>query len=78
MKDLEGDFVDNEEILKIVNEMKKLIAEGKNENYSIKDLRKDYPDEIEKLEEALLNYIAEIDLKSFKTEFPDKWKYLPK
>ena len=28
------------------------------------------------LEEALLNYMGENDLKILKTEFPDKWKYL--
>ena len=40
--------------------------------------KKDYPDEIENLEEALLNYMRENDLKTLKTEFPDKWKFLTK
>ena len=47
-------------------------------NRFIKDLEKDYPDKINELEEALLNYIGENDLKLLKTEFPDRWKYLTK
>ena len=39
-------------------------------------MKKLYPDEIENLEEALLNYIGENDLKILKTGFPDMWKYL--
>ena len=45
---------------------------------TIKDLKKDYPDKIIELEEALLNYMGENELKSFKTGFPEKWKYLTK
>ena len=41
-------------------------------------MKKDYPDKINELEEALLNYIGENDLKILKTGFPDKWKYLTK
>ena len=41
-------------------------------------MKKDYPNEINKLEEALLNYMGENDLKILKTGFPDKWKYLTK
>ena len=47
--------VDYDEILNFVNE----IGEDRN----IEDLEKYYPDENEKLEEALLNYISEINLK---------------
>ena len=71
MKDLEEEIVDNDEILNIVNE---ILEEDK----TIKDLKKDYPDKIKKLEEALLDYMGENDLKKLKTEFPDKWKYLTK
>ena len=39
-------------------------------------MKKYYPEEIENLEEALLDYIGENDLKILKTGFPDKWKYL--
>ena len=45
-------------------------------NRTIKGLKKDYPDKIIKLEEALLNYIGENHLEILKTGFPDKWKFL--
>ena len=48
------------------------------EDRTIEDLKEYYPDQIEILEEALLNYIGENDLKILKTGFPDKWKYLTK
>ena len=70
LKDLKEEFVDNNEILDIVN--------GLLEDKTIKDLKKDYPNEIENLEEALLNYMGENGLKLLKTGFPDKWKYLTK
>ena len=72
LKDFDEEVVDNEEILNIVTEIKILITEDEFKNDSIKDLKKVYPDEIEKSEEALLNYIGENDLKILKTEFPDK------
>ena len=78
LKDLEGEVVDNDETLKTVNELKTLIKEDKYKNDSIKDLKKDYPDKIKTLEENLLNYMGENDLKLLKTEFPDKWKYFSK
>ena len=68
---MKKEIVDNDEILDIVNE----IVE---DDRTIKDLKKDYPDEINKLEEALLDYMGENDLKILKTGFPDKWKYLTK
>ena len=71
LKDLKKEIVDNDEILDIVNE----IVE---DDRTIKDLKEDYPDEINKLEEALLDYMGENDLKILKTGFPDKWKYLTK
>ena len=64
-------MVDNDEILNIVNEIRE-------ENRTIEDLTKDYPNETEKLEDVLLKYIGGNDLNLFKTEFPDKWKYLTK
>ena len=39
-------------------------------------MKKDYPYEIKNLEESLLDYIGENDLKILKTGFPDKWKCL--
>ena len=41
-------------------------------------MKKDYPNEISKLEEELLSYMGENDLKVLKSGFPDKWKYLTK
>ena len=71
MKDLTEKLVDNDEMLKIVID----IVE---ENKTIRDLIKDYPDKIKKLEEALLTYMGEIDPRNLKTGFPDKWKALNK
>ena len=48
------------------------------EDKTIKDLKKDYPNEIKNLEEAPLDYMGENDLKILKTGFSDKWKYLTK
>ena len=71
LKNLKNEIVDNDEILDIVN---KIVEEDK----TIKDSKKDYPDEIKNLEEALLNYIGENDLKILKTGSSDEWKYLTK
>ena len=78
LEDFEEENVDNDEILKIVNEIKMLITEDKYKIDSIKILKKEYPDKINQLEEALLDYMGENDLKRIKTGFPDKWKYLTK
>ena len=40
--------------------------------------KKDYPNEIERLEKILYNDIRENDPKLLKIEFPDRWKYLTK
>ena len=71
LKNLKKKIVDNDYILNIVTDI------GEYDR-TIKDLKKDYPDKINELEEALLNYIGENDLKILKTGFPDKWKYLTK
>ena len=69
LKDLKEEIVDNEEILNIINNI--------TEDYrTIKDLKKDYPNKIKNLEEALLDYIGENDRKILKTGFPYKWKFL--
>ena len=78
MKDLKEESVHNDEILIIVNEIKIIIKEDRYNNESIKDVKKDYPEKIKNLEEALLNYMGENDLKILKKEFPDKWKQLTK
>ena len=77
LKDFE-EIVDNDEVLNIVNETKILVKEDKYKNDSIKDFKKGYPDKINELEEALLDYMGENDVKILKTGFPDKWKFLTK
>ena len=65
-----------DEILRFVIEIKIIFGEDRYNIDSFVDLRKDYPDKIEKLVETLLNYIGEDDLNILKTDFPDKkWKY---
>ena len=70
LKYLKNEIVDNDEKLIIIDKIE--------EDRTIEDLKKECPNEIEKLEEALLNYMGENDLKILKTHFPDKWKYLTK
>ena len=80
-KTLQGlrEDVDTDKILKLVNEIKILFQDDRYNNDSIKDCKKDYPEEIIKLKETLLNYIGEKDLKTLKTKCSDsKWKYLTK
>ena len=78
LEDFEEEIIDNDETLNSVNEIKNLITEYKYKNDSIKILKKDYPDKIKELEEALLDYMGENDLKLLKTGFPDKWEFLTK
>ena len=65
LKNLIEKIVDNDEILDFVN---KIVEEDK----TIKDLKKDYPNGIKNLEEALVDYMGENDPKVFKTGIPDK------
>ena len=76
MKGSKEEIVENANLLNIVHELKTLIKEDKYKNDSIKYLKKDYPDKLGKLEEALLNYMGENDTKILKTEFPDIWIFL--
>ena len=56
-----------------------IVDKIEEDDRTIEDLKKkDYPEEIKNLEEALLDYMGENDLKILKTRFPDKWKYLTK
>ena len=50
----------------------------KTKKNPISDLKKKLPDKINELEEAFLDYVGENDLKTLKTKFPDKWRYLTK
>ena len=61
-KNLENEIVDNDEILNFVNELGE-------EDRTIEDLKKDYPDKIEELEEGSLIYICENDLKNSKKDY---------
>ena len=78
MEDFDEEIIDNDEILNIFNEIKRLVTENKYKIDSIKNLKKDYPDKNKELEEALLDYMGENDLKKLKTGCADKWKYLTK
>ena len=71
LKDFKEENADNDEILKIVDE---IVEEDK----TIKDLKKDYPDKVRNLDEALLDFLGESNLKILQTGFPDKWKHLNK
>ena len=77
LKNLKKEVIGDDKILNIINELENLIDKTKR-NQSISTLKKKYPDKINELEEALLHYIGENDLKILKTEFPDEWKYLIK
>ena len=77
LKNLKKEVIGDDKILNIINELENMIDKTKR-NKSISDLKKKYPDKINELEEAFLDYIGENDLKLLKTEFPDKWRYLTK
>ena len=68
LKKKKKEIVDNDVTLNIVNE---IVEEDK----TIKDLKKDYPDQNKKLEKALLKYMGENDLKILKIEVRFKRKH---
>ena len=68
---MEKEIVGKDEFLIFVNEV------GEKDR-TIEDLRKDCPDEIEKLKQLVKNNMSENDLKIFKTELPDKCKFFSK
>ena len=74
---MKKEVIGDDKILNIINELENMIDKTKR-NKSISDLKKKYPDKINELEEAFLDYIGENDLKILKTEFPDKWMCLTK
>ena len=75
LKYLKGKIVDNIEILNIVNEIKLLVKDDKYKKVSIRYLKKDYPNEVKNLEDALFNHMGVNDLKLLKIGFPDKWEF---
>ena len=80
LKVLKDEIFDNDEILDIVKKIEKetLNLEEGDDDMTIKNLKKYHPKEIENLEQLLLDYMGENDLKILKIGFPDKWKYLTK
>ena len=68
---MKKEIVDNDEILNTVKEVEE-------EDRTIKDVKKDYPDKIKELEDVLLIRIGENDPKVLKQEFPDKGEHLTK
>ena len=77
LENLKKEVIGDDKILNIINELENMIDKTKR-NQSISTLKKKYPNKINELEEAFLDYIGENDLKILKTEFPDKWRYLTK
>ena len=71
LKKNEKKIIDNDEIWDIVNKIEE-------EDRTIEDLKKDYPDKVNEVEEALVIYMGEKDLKIMKTGFHDKWNFLIK
>ena len=75
LKNLKKEYDGNDDRVPfILKEIETLINEDNTTVY----LKKNFPVEIEKLEEALRNYLSENDPKISKTEFPDKRKFLSK
>ena len=74
---MKKEVIGDDNILNIINELENIIDKTKK-NQFISTLKKKYPVKISKLEEALLEYMGENDLKILKKEFPDNWKYLSK
>ena len=75
MKNSKKESLGDDKILNIVNEKEQILRRNEN-NRSIENSKKKDPEKINELEEALLNYMGENDLKTLKTGFPDKWKFL--
>ena len=65
LKNLKKEVVGDDKIFNIINKLENMIDKTKR-NQSISVLKKKYPDKVNELEEALLNYIGEHDLKLLK------------
>ena len=76
---MKGESLGYDNILNIVIETGTLISDDRYNNNSIKDLKKDFPDTIDKSEEALKIYVTgNNDFEILKTDFPEKWTFLNK
>ena len=69
---MKKEIVDDNESFNIGKKIKTLTKEDRFFNEPIKDMKKDFPNEIEKIEEALNKYAPANDFKILKTEFPDQ------
>ena len=82
LKHLKKENVGSDELLNIVKKIEENYSEEievlEEDDETIESLKKYYPEEIKNLEEALLKYMGENDLRKLKSGFPDKWKYLTK
>ena len=74
LKAFKEEIVDNKNVLNFVIEIKLSIAEDKYKKDSIKDFKKDYPENLIILEETSLNYIGENFPNLLKTEFSHNMK----
>ena len=61
LRNLKKEVIGDDNILNIFNELENLIDKTKRNHY-ISTLKKKYPDKVNELEEALLNYMGEYDL----------------
>ena len=66
-REIVGDY----NILILVNEIETLIRDNRHKNGSLEDLKRDFSDAIDKLEEKLNGYLSENDLKIW--EPPDNF-----
>ena len=60
------------ETLKSVSEIEVLVSINNYDNDSLKEIKKEFPDDNGKLKEALNTHVSENDLKNLKIEFPEK------
>ena len=78
LKNLREEANGDDGILKTDKEKETLFSEDRYNIESLGDSKKDFPDENEKLKEALNNFISEIDLEISKTKIPFERNYLIK
>ena len=71
LENLQKGIVENDEIINIVHKLKKLTSEDR----TIKDIKKEFPDEFQKNRRNLKLFVSGNDPKILKSEFPDKWEY---
>ena len=65
LKNLKKENAAGDSILVIVNDIETLISDEKRYEIFIGDFKKDFKEEVQKLEEALINFISENDFRIF-------------